>query len=79
LQQQAGLDPSACLLDSKQQGPSDKDDNEVNGKNLNKKPALDDRPEGVSFMNLCSMFEISCLDTVLSLYSISLWDSGFEH
>lgn len=46
LQEQAGLDPSALLLDSKQQGPSDKDDNEVNDENLNKKPALDDRPEG---------------------------------
>ena len=71
LQEQAGLDPSAVLLDSKQHGPSDKDDNAVNDENLNKKPALDDRPEGVSLVNLCSMFAISCLDLVLSLYSVS--------
>jgi len=72
LQEQAGHDPSAVLLDSKQQRPSDKDDNAANDENLNKQPPLDDRPEGVSLVNLCSMFAINCLDIVLSLYSVSL-------
>jgi len=72
LQEQAGHDPSAVLFDSKRQGPSDKDDNAVNDENLNKKPTLDDRPEGVSLVNLCNMFAINCLDIVLSLYSVSL-------
>jgi len=71
LQEQAGLDPSAVLLDSKQRGPSNKDDNAVNDENLNKKPALDDRPKGVGLVNLCRMFAVSCLDIVLSLYSVS--------
>lgn len=45
LQEQAGLDPSAVLLDSKQQGPRDTDDNTVNDENLDKKPFIIDRPE----------------------------------
>jgi hypothetical protein len=79
LQKQAGLDPSAVLLDSKQQGPCDKDDNAANDENLNKKPALDAGPEGVGFMNLCSMFAMSCIYTVRSLPSVSLGDSRFKH
>jgi hypothetical protein len=52
LQEQAGLDPSALLLDSKQQVPRDTDDNAVNDENLNKKPFVIDMPEEVSFVCL---------------------------
>jgi hypothetical protein len=52
LQEQAGLDPSALLLDSKQQGPHDTDDNAVNDENLNKKPFVIDRPQEVSILCL---------------------------
>jgi hypothetical protein len=55
LQEQAGHNPSAVLLDSKQQVPRDRDDNAVNDENLNKKSVLNDRPEEVSFACLCSM------------------------
>lgn len=49
LQEQAGHDPSAVLLESKQQVSQDKDDNVVNDENLNKKSVLYDMPERVSF------------------------------
>jgi hypothetical protein len=52
LQEQAGLDPSAVLLDHKQQGSRDTDNNAVNNENLNKKPFINDRPEEVSFVCL---------------------------
>ncbi|XP_021935865.1 protein mini spindles isoform X2 [Zootermopsis nevadensis] len=47
LQEQAGHDPSAVLLESKQQVSQDKDDNVVNDENLNKKSVLYDMPERV--------------------------------
>jgi hypothetical protein len=55
LQEQAGHDPSALLLDSRQQVSHNKDDNAMNDENLNKKSVLDDRLEGVSFMCLYNM------------------------
>jgi hypothetical protein len=67
LQEQAGHDPSAVLLDSKQQVSHDKDDNVMNDENLNKKSVLDDRPEGVSFFVFVQHTDLSEL-TELSTY-----------
>ncbi|PNF34799.1 Protein mini spindles [Cryptotermes secundus] len=45
LQVQAGLEPSSLVLDPRQRGPRDTDDNAVNDENLNKKPFVIDRPQ----------------------------------
>jgi hypothetical protein len=52
LQEQAGHDPSALLLYSKQQGPHNTDDNAVNDENLNQKPFVLNTLEEVSFVCL---------------------------